>query len=153
MGKSTSYQLKGVNPIQFLALFQNIQFTAAEDLQKKQNKAKQQQQQKTKNKQSKRKYVQLELQDAYLCVPFSLNDQKSVMFRWKETVYQFLACNLAWNQFYVWVKLLQAHMTFLKTIEICIEISLGDMFITVTKKRMYNSWICSNSCFSVRDFS
>ena len=49
MGKSTSYQLKGVNPIQFLALFQNIQFTAAEDLlQKKQNKAKQQQQQQQK---------------------------------------------------------------------------------------------------------
>lgn len=45
MGKSTSYQLKGVNPIEFLALFQNIQFTVAEDLlQKKQNKAKQQQQ-------------------------------------------------------------------------------------------------------------
>lgn len=38
MGKSTSYQLKGVNPIQFLALFQNIQFTAAEDLLQKKTK-------------------------------------------------------------------------------------------------------------------
>ena len=42
---------KGVNPIEFLALFQNIQFTVAEDLlQKKQNKAKQQQQQQKTNK-------------------------------------------------------------------------------------------------------
>ena len=63
MGEETCDQLEGVKPIYSFPAFQNGEFTVAENSLAK-----------------KRVMCKLDLKDAYFCVPFSLDDQKRVMF-------------------------------------------------------------------------
>ena len=72
----------------------------------------------------------LDLKDAYLCVPHSQDDRKSVMFRWEGTMYQGLCLcfGLALASI-VFTKFLKILMALFRRIRIRIVIYLDDMLI------------------------
>ena len=113
-GQQTCDQLEGVKPIHSFHTFQNGDFTVFEDFLAKKN-----------------EYMcKPDLRDAYLSVPLSQDDQKSVMFQQKETLYQFLCLcfDFTLTQ-YVFTKLLKIPTALLRRIRIRKIIYLDDMLI------------------------